>query len=255
MKLPWAEIEELPFRVDVGSTYKEAVSSSVPAHVMCFTTDGRIVLNGVTFGGASSITINGVSYPFDYDNGSITLPMAGEGVDGMMLGEDKAKLDGIEAGAEVNVVKEVSEEDNEIHITTKDNVYKAVSTKWSKTTEETLQGLQNSITSNYLYFSTAIEQINSQISNIEDRYDRDHKTLVSNTERIAELENYKQQTENNRNDIQTIFQKIENIEQIETNKADIQNLYQEIAKINEKISQGGGEKLEELYDLLMLDKQ
>lgn len=54
MKEKWSDIEQLPVRFDVGSTYKEAMSDTMPASVICFCVDGSIVLNGVKFGGGSA---------------------------------------------------------------------------------------------------------------------------------------------------------------------------------------------------------
>lgn len=96
----WGNIEEQPFRVDVGTSFNVAMSASVPAHVLCFTTDGRIVLNETVFGGASVIYINGKKYISDITSGSVTLPMAERGIDGLMYGADKVKLDTILEGAE-----------------------------------------------------------------------------------------------------------------------------------------------------------
>lgn len=49
MKKDWKDIEGYKVRVDVGSTLAEAMSSSMGAAVICFTTDGHIVLNGISY--------------------------------------------------------------------------------------------------------------------------------------------------------------------------------------------------------------
>lgn len=49
MKKEWKDIEGLPFRVDVGSTTAQAMSDDVPASVLCLTTDGEVVINGVRY--------------------------------------------------------------------------------------------------------------------------------------------------------------------------------------------------------------
>lgn len=49
MKKPWKDIEGSLVRIDVGSTAKEALSDSMPAQVICFTTDGKIIFNGVEY--------------------------------------------------------------------------------------------------------------------------------------------------------------------------------------------------------------
>nr|DAK56491.1 MAG TPA: hypothetical protein [Caudoviricetes sp.] len=49
MKKDWKDIEGHKFRVDVGSTLRQAMSDDMPAEVLCFTTDGHIVMNGLEF--------------------------------------------------------------------------------------------------------------------------------------------------------------------------------------------------------------
>lgn len=49
MKEEWKKIEGKPVRIDVGSTYDEAMGESMPSEMLCFTTDNRIVLNGEEF--------------------------------------------------------------------------------------------------------------------------------------------------------------------------------------------------------------
>lgn len=49
MKKDWKDIEGQLVRIDIGSTYNEAQSSSTDAAIICFTTDGHIVLNGVDY--------------------------------------------------------------------------------------------------------------------------------------------------------------------------------------------------------------
>lgn len=49
MKKEWKDIEGYKVRMDVGSSLEEAMSSSMGASVICFTTDGHIVLNGISY--------------------------------------------------------------------------------------------------------------------------------------------------------------------------------------------------------------
>lgn len=49
MKKDWKDIEGQLVRIDIGSTFKEANSDSTDASIICFTTDGHIVLNGVDY--------------------------------------------------------------------------------------------------------------------------------------------------------------------------------------------------------------
>ena len=50
MKKEWKQIEGSLVRIDVGSTYDNAMNSaSIPAEAICFTSDGHIVLNGVKY--------------------------------------------------------------------------------------------------------------------------------------------------------------------------------------------------------------
>ncbi len=49
MKKDWKDIEGHKFRVDVGSTLRQAMSDNMPAEVLCLTTDGHIVMNGLEF--------------------------------------------------------------------------------------------------------------------------------------------------------------------------------------------------------------
>lgn len=49
MKKEWKDIEGYKVRIDVGSSLSEAMSSSMGAAIICFTTDGHIVLNGLSY--------------------------------------------------------------------------------------------------------------------------------------------------------------------------------------------------------------
>ncbi len=49
MKKEWKDIEGYKVRIDVGSSLSEAMSSSMGAAIICFTTDGHIVLNGISY--------------------------------------------------------------------------------------------------------------------------------------------------------------------------------------------------------------
>lgn len=49
MKKEWKDIEGYKVRIDVGSSLSEAMSSSMDAAIICFTTDGHIVLNGISY--------------------------------------------------------------------------------------------------------------------------------------------------------------------------------------------------------------
>lgn len=56
MKKPWKDIEGSEVRVDVGSTREQALGDKMPAEVLCFTTDNRIVMNGEEFPDTSKIS-------------------------------------------------------------------------------------------------------------------------------------------------------------------------------------------------------
>ena len=56
MKKSWKEIEGSKVRIDVGSTMEQAMSDSLPAEVICFTTDNNIVFNGEAFAGDGSVS-------------------------------------------------------------------------------------------------------------------------------------------------------------------------------------------------------
>lgn len=49
MNEEWKNIEGSEVRIDVGSTSEEAMNKDMPAGVICFTTDKRIILNGEEF--------------------------------------------------------------------------------------------------------------------------------------------------------------------------------------------------------------
>lgn len=49
MKKDWKDIEGQLVRIDIGSTFTEAQSDSTDAGIICFTTDGHIVLNGTDY--------------------------------------------------------------------------------------------------------------------------------------------------------------------------------------------------------------
>lgn len=49
MKKDWKEIEGRPVRIDVNSTFDEAMGEEMEAEVLCFTKDNRVVMNGEEF--------------------------------------------------------------------------------------------------------------------------------------------------------------------------------------------------------------
>lgn len=55
MKKPWKDLEGKLVRVDVGSSTKEALSDSVGPELICFTTDGKIIFNGIEYPNMSSL--------------------------------------------------------------------------------------------------------------------------------------------------------------------------------------------------------
>ena len=55
MKKQWKDIEGYKVRMDVGSTREQALGDKMPAEVLCFTTDNRIVMNGEEFPDTSKI--------------------------------------------------------------------------------------------------------------------------------------------------------------------------------------------------------
>lgn len=168
----WGNIEEQPFRVDVGTSFNVAMSSSVPAHVLCFTTDGRIVLNETVFGGASAIYINGKKYISDITSGSVTLPMAERGIDGLMYGADKVKLDTILEGAEPNVVTAVASDAQSVTITDKEETqHIAAARQWADATDTEIAQIKdnataigNLINANYLELKGNVDNLDNRIT-------------------------------------------------------------------------------------------
>nr|DAX03737.1 MAG TPA: chromosome segregation protein [Caudoviricetes sp.] len=168
----WGNIEEQPFRVDVGTSFNVAMSSSVPAHVLCFTTDGRIVLNETVFGGASVIYINGKKYISDITSGSVTLPMAERGIDGLMYGADKVKLDTILEGAEPNVVTAVASDAQSVTITDKEETqHIAAARQWADATDTEIAQIKgnataigNLINANYLELKGNVDNLDNRIT-------------------------------------------------------------------------------------------
>lgn len=49
MKKEWKNIEGKLARIDVGSSFTEAMGGTFPAEAICFTTDGNIVFNGIQY--------------------------------------------------------------------------------------------------------------------------------------------------------------------------------------------------------------
>lgn len=168
----WGNIEEQPFRVDVGTSFNVAMSSSVPAHVLCFTTDGRIVLNETVFGGASVIYINGKKYISDITSGSVTLPMAERGIDGLMYGVDKVKLDTILEGAEPNVVTAVASDAQSVTITDKEETqHIAAARQWADATDTEIAKIKdnataigNLVNANYLELKGNVDNLDNRIT-------------------------------------------------------------------------------------------
>lgn len=168
----WGNIEEQPFRVDVGTSFNVAMSSSVPAHVLCFTTDGRIVLNETVFGGASAIYINGKKYISDITSGSVTLPMAERGIDGLMYGADKVKLDTILEGAEPNVVTAVASDAQSVTITDKEDTRHIAATRqWADATDTEIAQIKdnataigNLVNANYLELKGNVDNLDNRIT-------------------------------------------------------------------------------------------
>lgn len=168
----WGNIEEQPFRVDVGTSFNVAMSSSVPAHVLCFTTDGRIVLNETVFGGASVIYINGKKYISDITSGSVTLPMAERGIDGLMYGADKVKLDSILEGAEPNVVTAVASDAQSVTITDKEETqHIAAARQWADATDTEIAKIKdnataigNLVNANYLELKGNVDNLDNRIT-------------------------------------------------------------------------------------------
>ena len=168
----WGNIEEQPFRVDVGTSFNVAMSASVPAHVLCFTTDGRIVLNETVFGGASVIYINGKKYISDITSGSVTLPMAERGIDGLMYGADKVKLDTILEGAEPNVVTAVASDAQSVTITDKEETqHIAAARQWADATDTEIAQIKdnataigNLINANYLELKGNVDNLDNRIT-------------------------------------------------------------------------------------------
>lgn len=211
----WGNIEEQPFRVDVGTSFNVAMSASVPAYVLCFTTDGRIVLNETVFGGASAIYINGKKYISDITSGSVTLPMAERGIDGLMYGADKVKLDTILEGAEPNVVTAVASDAQSVTITDKEETqHIAAARQWADATDTEIAQIKdnataigNLINANYLKLKGDVVNLNNRITSekayLEKKID-DNAAKVSSIrmeiyDDINELRNRQDKTEDDFN--------------------------------------------------------
>lgn len=166
----WGNIEEQPFRVDVGTSFNVAMSSSVPAHVLCFTTDGRIVLNETVFGGASAIYINGKKYISDITSGSVTLPMAERGIDGLMYGADKVKLDTILEGAEPNVVTAVASDAQSVTITDKEDTRHIAATRqWADATDTEITQIKDNATAIGNLVNANYTELKGNVNNLDNR--------------------------------------------------------------------------------------
>lgn len=73
MKKEWKNIEGKMVRFDVGSTTEQAQAESMPAGVICFTTDNKVVFNGEVFGdGDSFFDVNATDLPTT--SGTATFP-------------------------------------------------------------------------------------------------------------------------------------------------------------------------------------
>lgn len=96
MKKDWKDIEGHKFRVDVGSTLRQAMSDDVPAEVLCFTTDGHIVMNGLEFPDLDAVKAEVrrelFSYKIDESVFGLTADMSRNEVDKIM---DKPLFDEI----------------------------------------------------------------------------------------------------------------------------------------------------------------
>lgn len=166
----WGNIEEQPFRVDVGTSFNVAMSSSVPAHVLCFTTDGRIVMNETVFGGASVIYINGKKYISDITSGSVTLPMAERGIDGLMYGADKVKLDTILEGAEPNVVTAVASDAQSVTITDKEETqHIAAARQWADATDAEIVQIKDNATAIGNLVNANYSELKGNVDNLDNR--------------------------------------------------------------------------------------
>lgn len=55
MKKDWKNLEGHKVRMDVGSSLKQALSDSMPAEVICFTTDNHIIFNGEEFANGGNV--------------------------------------------------------------------------------------------------------------------------------------------------------------------------------------------------------
>lgn len=66
MKKDWKDLEGKGLRVDVGSTSSQAMSDSTPAEVLCFTTDGRIILNGMEFAPQANLIEDAINAEHPY---------------------------------------------------------------------------------------------------------------------------------------------------------------------------------------------
>lgn len=254
----WGNIEEQPFRVDVGTSFNVAMSASVPAHVLCFTTDGRIVLNETVFGGASAIYINGKKYISDITSGSVTLPMAERGIDGLMYGADKVKLDTILEGAEPNVVTAVASDAQSVTITDKEETqHIAAARQWADATDTEIAQIKdnataigNLVNANYLKLKVNVDNLYKRITSekayLEKKIDDNFANLKKRVD-ANELAIYEDSIK---------FNKIEEAQS--AINIELEKLQSQVDELRKQIGQGGGgvssADIEMLKSLLTLNQ-
>lgn len=105
MKKPWKDLEKSYYRIDVGSTRAEAMSSSTPASTLFLTTDGYIIINGQEIANArydstaeerlshavrdDGATLNGI---YTLGDGSRSRLDAGKSPDLLIAGPEKPNI-------------------------------------------------------------------------------------------------------------------------------------------------------------------
>lgn len=226
----WGNIEEQPFRVDVGTSFNVAMSASVPAHVLCFTTDGRIVLNETVFGGASAIYINGKRYTSDITTGSVTLPMAEKGIDGLMYGADKVKLDTISEGAEPNVVTAVASDAQSVTITDKEDArHIAAARQWADTADTEISQIKDNATAIGHLVNANYSELKGNIVNLDSRIDSEKAYLEKKID--DNFTNLKKRVDANDS---AIFEDGRKIEKLEEEQFDI-NIF--LAKLQSQVDE------------------
>ena len=109
MKKNWKDIEGKGLRVDVGSTSSQAMSDSMPAEVLCFTTDGRIILNGMEFAPQANLIEDAINAEHPYVMGVVKTDSYKDNTPQILLDSSDCTRDDIDAFFEEYPLSEIYE--------------------------------------------------------------------------------------------------------------------------------------------------